>query len=114
MTEPGTHLDNKHLLTHVDEPVISDRLTPNEVVTVTPSFRTIRPDKLTQRKGQVYMHDDKGRSQQNSQRSSDYGNMTNNCDKTNMRQKAELNTIVVLESKDTDCSGNDEHVRMIG
>ena len=114
MTEPGTHLENKHLLTHVDEPVISDRPTPNEVVTVTPSFSIIRPDELTQRKGQVYMHDDKGRSQQNNQRSSDYGNMTNNCDKTNTRQKAELNTIVVLESKDTGCSGNDEHVRMIG
>ena len=86
MTKPDTHLDNKNLITHVDEPVISDRLTPNKVVT--PSFRTIRSDELAQRKRQLYMHDGKGRSQQNNQRSSNYGSMTNNCDKTNMRQQA--------------------------
>lgn len=112
MTKPDTHLDNKHSITHVDEPVISDRLTPNEVVT--PSFCTIRSDELAQRKRQLYMYDGKGRSQQNNQRSSYYGSMTNNCDKTNMRQKAQLNTIVVLEDENTGCSGNDEHVRMSG
>lgn len=60
------------------------------------------------------MHDGKGRSQQNNQSSSDDGSMTNNCNKTNMRQKVELNTIVVLEDENRGCSGNDEHVRMIG
>lgn len=56
------------------------------------------------------MHDGKGRSQQNNQSSSDDGSMTNNCNKTNMRQKVELNTIVVLEDENRGCSGNDEHV----